>query len=122
MEHIVQFGISIDDERIRESVERQAASAIIKEISDNIAMSIRSRYSRSKEEDWRIIVEDKAADFVKENADAILDCAISLVAEKMQKSKAYRDACRDAVSMRVSAMGNEEFAKSVNEAARDDEE
>ena len=100
MEHVVQFGVSIDDEAIEREVVRLATGQIIGQIADEVRsqLDVRgSRYapSRFAEAIAERVMEDCRGDIVARAAE--------LVAEKAPKTRWYREAVRDAVAARLAA-------------------
>ena len=90
MEHIVQFAISIDDERIKKSIEANVEKEVIKKIEDEIFQSITNRtyYNNyHKEEAIKELVKKQIAKFLEENKDLILENASKILAEKLARSK-----------------------------------
>lgn len=93
MEHIIQFAIGIDDERIAQSVEKSAEKTIVKDIEAQVANKLFENryYGRDADpardnlsEFSRLIVSD----MLHENKDAIVDKAAQYLAEKIARSKA----------------------------------
>lgn len=119
MEHIIQFGISIDDDCIRKKVEEQATHSVIRQISSNVENAVKEKWGYTRRDHWREIVADQANKFVEEHKGEIIDTAIGLIAEKMQKSKAYREACKTVVLARVSQLSDEDIVRLGIEAAHE---
>lgn len=70
MEHIVQFGISIDDKRIASSIESNAEREITDKLYKEVEEVIFGRYRCLSD-----FVRDKMDDFFAENCDKIIDIA-----------------------------------------------
>ena len=100
MEHVVQFGVSIDDGAIEREVVRLATGQIIRQIADEVRSQLGvggSRYSPSE-------FARKVADSVMEDCrDDIVERVAELVAEKAPKTRWYREAVREAVAARLEA-------------------
>ena len=102
MEHIVQFGINIDDTAIAEAVKRDAYKEIIKKLTDEArkALPKKCEYgSRGNYEvDWRGIigeeVENRVGAIIDENADEIVDMAVKRVYDSIIRRKPFREACK----------------------------
>ena len=101
MEHIVHFGITIDDDaiakRINENVEKQVIANITTEIKKVIFA--RSYYSdRINEHDnspLRDLVRKKVDEIIIANKDVILAEASKILADKLARSKAGKAILED---------------------------
>lgn len=87
MEHIVQIGVSVDDDRIEKAVVESATKAITKEMREHIFSYYGSSLTGTAEE----IVEN----CIKEWKPEIIEKAAELVAESMKRSKAYREKVKE---------------------------
>lgn len=92
MEHVVQFGISIDDKMIQDRVldkaERNITEAIKKDF-EKAVFGERSYYSsRDQLSPW---MEVKLKAFLAENKDGILEKAAAALAEKMARMKVVKE-------------------------------
>lgn len=102
MEHVVQFAIGIDDERIVKLVEENASKQIIGELKQQVANRIFSANyygqnanpSRDKLSD---VSEKIVADFLEDNKDIIIQRASEILADRMLKSKTIRDKLKESV-------------------------
>lgn len=94
MEHVVQFGIGIDDELIRKRVEEAAEKEIIKQLSDAMARELFGRdcYGRPDRSNVAGWVHAKVDEFMTANKDEIIACAAERLADKVSKTKAFREA------------------------------
>ena len=86
MEHIVQFAISIDDERIKDSVEKAAISSVVYDLRKDIDKNILDSWGNLREP-----IEDAIKECVDKYKDEILSQAINNVTESIKKSKKYRE-------------------------------
>lgn len=87
MEHIVQIGVSVDDDRIEKAVVESATKAITKEMREHIFSYYGSSLTGTAED----IVEN----CIKEWKPEIIEKAAELVAESMKRSKAYREKVKE---------------------------
>ena len=94
-EHVVQFGVCIDDEAIAKGVQQSAEKEVIKMICEKVESVICGKYgysySRVNKDDLtplRDIVERKVDEVINENKQYILDNASKILAEKLVRSKA----------------------------------
>lgn len=102
MEHIVQFGIGIDDDRIVKLVEENASTQIIGELKQQVANRIFSApYYGKNANPSRDRLSDTSekivADFLRENTSAIVERASEILADRMLKSKTVRDKLKESV-------------------------
>ena len=92
MEHIIQFGITIDDERIKSSVE----SAAVKELAGDLKAQIFSMNRWTGDiNGFNAVVEDIVKDVFAEHKDEIIRLAAELVADSMKHSKVYREKLKE---------------------------
>ena len=102
MDHIIQFAIGIDDDRIVKLVEDNASKQIIGDLKQQVANRIFSAYycgqnanpSTDKLSDLSVQI---VSDFLKDNKDVIVERASELLADKVLKSKTMRDKIKDSV-------------------------
>lgn len=87
MEHIVQFGISIDDDAIKKSIEASAEKAIIGKIKDDIMYKLINRWGNLTNLSETVIKR-----IIDEHKDEIIEKASTSVADSMKRSKKYREA------------------------------
>lgn len=93
MEHIIQFGVSIDDKTIEEKVLKAATDEVLKLVNKTAGGNTSwdsNRYIKDlmKEEVKRLVDENKAE---------IIDYAIKELAKNMIKTKAVKEAVAKAV-------------------------
>ena len=89
MEHILQFGISIDDEAIKRKVEKSAIDEVAQDIKRQIFNM--DRYDTSPR-GLSYQTEELVKQIVAQYKDDIIERAAELVAESMKRSKKYKDA------------------------------
>ena len=102
MEHVVQFGINIDDTAIAEAVKRDAYKEVIKQLTDEARKALPREYSYGScghyEVDWRGIigkeVENRVGAIIDEKADEIVDMAVKRVYASIVRRKPFREACK----------------------------
>ena len=98
MEHIVQFGISIDDEMIKRRILERAESEILGRLKNDISKTLydnRGYYHR--EAPIVDIVKDTVSEICEEHKDEIIDRAAKLLAEKLANRKATKEMVSDVV-------------------------
>ena len=94
MEHIVQFGISIDDARITASIEANAEKQIVETITQEVRDKLftntyYNRHAKASDplSDFTLgLVED----FLDKHKDAIIEKASVHLAEKLSRTKAAK--------------------------------
>lgn len=94
MEHIVQFGISIDDERIKKTVEEQALQCVTDQLMEHISQNLPKTYSysrRGSEIDWREYVKQCGADFLETNRNEIIEGTCKYLAASIRRSKKFKE-------------------------------
>lgn len=102
MEHIVQFGINLDDAAIAEAVKRDAYKEVVKQLTDEARKDLPKRCEYSgygkKEVDWRGIidkeVEKRVSAIISERSDEIVEMAVKRVYDSITRRKPFREACR----------------------------
>lgn len=91
MEHIVQFAISIDDERITANVEQNAEKQIVKDLKQEVLNKLlTSRYyhgSATQDDPFSSLSESIIKQVFKEHEEQIIDKAAALLADKLARSK-----------------------------------
>lgn len=97
MEHIVQFGISIDDEVIKKTIMNQAVNEMKKIIREDISREM----SGSEYGSWqynnkiREFAKEVTQNFLEDNKDEIIEKTTDKLAEKLVKTKAVKQAVED---------------------------
>lgn len=102
MEHIVQFGINLDDASIAEAVKRDAYKEVVKQLTDEARKALPKKcaygcYSKW-EVDWRGIidkeVEKRVGAIIDERHDEIVEMAVKRVYDSITRRKPFREACK----------------------------
>lgn len=93
MEHIVQFGISIDDEMIQKRIVDNAERTVTAEIQKKVESEIltRSNYYGGYRNSLSEAGEDIICKWLESHKDEIIELAASKVAEKVSRSKAWKE-------------------------------
>lgn len=102
MEHIVQFGINIDDTAIAEAVKRDAYKEIIKKLTDEARKALPRKYEYGGygkgEVDWRGIIDEevkkRVGAIISDKSDEIVEMAVKRVYDSIIRRKPFREACR----------------------------
>ena len=94
MEHVIQIGVSIDDEAIQkqimESAEKQIVGEIKKDIEKEIIYKRNRYYGSTPETELTERAEEIVKEWLNENSDKVIECAGKLIAEKVYRSKAWK--------------------------------
>lgn len=90
MEHIIQFGITIDDDAIKRNIEEKAKNQIIKEVKEEIKKQL---FVGSG---WNMDLSYKVRELIKETVrecqDQIIEQATTELVDTMKRSKKYKEA------------------------------
>lgn len=101
MEHILQFGINIDDEMIKKTVVNTASQQVVNSIRQDIMKQLAGN---KKPTEWeytnrlKSLVEECSETFIKEYKDEIIEKTSDKLAERLIKTKAIKDVVNKAVS------------------------
>lgn len=89
MEHIIQFGVTVDDRKIEEEVIKQATDSIRKKVEDM------GRRSWNDDSILSRIAEEEISKYISDHKDEILDKAISKLMANMMKTKVVKAKLND---------------------------
>lgn len=90
MEHIIQFGVSIDDDKIEKMVMQKAADELMKQIKNET--------SEFAKEDWvhqsklKNLFKEEVKDVIERNKETIIEKVIKEIVTNMMKTKAIVEA------------------------------
>lgn len=89
-EHILQFAVSIDEDRIVKMVEDRAVQAAVNDIHKVVKEKNESRgYYKQSYVDK--VIEDKVKNLIKENQEVIIEKAATKLAEKLVRTKVVKE-------------------------------
>ena len=88
MEHIVQFGVTIDDDAIRKNVEANAMKTIVNQFVNEMKSNLPKRFGSV---DWDRVAYNCVVEFVEENKAEIMDIAANKLVERVHRTKAWRE-------------------------------
>ena len=98
MEHIVQFGINIDDEAIKKAVIHQTQQIVVNDLRADVLKEVTGNKEGNRQTNERLYsekikeyVHDAANDFFENNKDEIIELTASKLADKLVKTKAVRE-------------------------------
>lgn len=86
MEHIIQFGITIDDDAIKKHIEEKAT----KQVVDSISQSIKDRLFRYN--GFSYDAQEMFAELLEKYKDEIIEKATAQVVDSIKRSKKYKEA------------------------------
>lgn len=96
MEHILQFGINIDDNAIVEAVTRKAEREIVNGLKNRVEANIENAlYAKSyyrNEKNLQSWVVSEFVNFLDKNKDEIIERASEKLADKLCRTKAVKEA------------------------------
>lgn len=93
MEHIIQFGINIDDEKIMKESVDIAARAMAKDIEKKFFES--ERWTKPQVE---VLFIARVNGWLEENAEEIKNRAVEELVTKLSRTKAVKEAVVDAIN------------------------
>jgi len=92
MEHIIQFGVTIDDDAIKKRVESAAVKEIAEDLRNQIfAINTWNGAIRGFNDTTESIVKNVFAEY----KDEIIRLAAEMVADSMKRSKAYKEKLKE---------------------------
>ena len=89
MEHIIQFGVTIDDDAIRKHVEERALGEVVRTISGEIKSNLPKTYGGHV--DWNRVAYTCVEEFIDRNRDEVIEIAAEKLVEKVKRTKAWRE-------------------------------
>lgn len=86
MEHIIQFGITIDDDAIKKHIEEKAT----KQVVDSISQSIKDKLFRYN--GFSYDAQEMFAELLDKYKDEIIANATAQIVDSIKRSKKYKEA------------------------------
>ena len=90
MEHIVQFGVTIDDEKIEQEVTAQVARKLRDEV-DKFSNS--GHYGQQSE--LQKMANEAVDNYIKDNIDVVINKAVESLTERLMKTKKVKEALQE---------------------------
>ena len=87
MEHIIQFGITIDDDAIKKHIEEKATKQIVDSVSQSLKDKLFSRYGG-----FTYDSQEMFSQFLDKYKDEIIANATAQVVDSIKRSKKYKEA------------------------------
>jgi hypothetical protein len=94
MEHIVQFGITIDDDAIKRHVEAKATDAVVKGLNRSLFRLDYDGKPLAITGDMKDIIDA----FLEEHKQEIVDAAADRLADRLMRTKIVKDAVAKTVN------------------------
>jgi TolB-like protein len=95
MEHIIQFGVTIDDKKIEERVMDGAERQIIDGLKREIGNTILARHSaygyKYDSTTLTTVGEQLVSEWLNEHSEEIVELAAAKVADKVSRTKAWKE-------------------------------
>lgn len=98
MEHIIQFGVCIDDEKIKQTAEAKVEKIINEVVKADVyeALTGVKEYKEYNKYDYskylRILVNNTMEKFCVDNKEEIINLAADRLVEKLSRTKAVKEA------------------------------
>ena len=95
MEHIIQFGVTIDDEKIKQTAEAKVEKVINEVIKNDVYEALTgvrefNKYEYSKR--LTVLVNNTMEKFCVDNKEEIINLAADRLVEKLSRTKAVKEA------------------------------
>lgn len=101
IEHIVQFGITIDDEQIKKTIEKNAMQQVVATFRNDVIKEMIGKHNYDKSDYstkmWNAI-NKQIETFLDENREEIIKIASEKLAEKLAKTKKVKDMVANTIS------------------------
>ena len=90
MEHIVQFAISIDDDKIKRNIENSVEKQVTNKIKGDCMKALVGKKSITNC-DYTQKLKEMVQNFLAENKDEIIKIAADKLSEKLSRTKAVKE-------------------------------
>lgn len=98
MEHIIQFGINIDDEAIRKAVVAEAKKQIIDSIQKDVEQVVfEDRYGRPNKGKLSYYAEELIKETVDKYREPIIAGVIAGLVDKISRTKKFKEAVGEVI-------------------------
>lgn len=88
MEHIIQFGITVDDDAIKKHIAEKATKQVVDAINRDLKDKLFSNYGTG----FSYSAEDMIGNFLDKYKDEIIERATAEVVDSIKRSKKYKAA------------------------------
>ena len=98
MEHIVQFAVDVDDNRIRQIMEQSAARQVMDDIQEfSHGKSYYGNKLNDEPRNLEKIFYEEISKYVKEHADEIVPKVVEQVSKNMMRTNKMREAMQEVI-------------------------
>ena len=87
MEHIIQFGVTIDDDAIKKHIEEKATKQVVDLVSQSLKDKLFSRYGG-----FTYDSQEMFSQFLDKYKDEIIANATTQIVDSIKRSKKYKEA------------------------------
>lgn len=91
MEHIVQFGINIDDQTIQKRIEENGYNDIIDKLVEEAKNDLPKTWYRGNTIAWQDMVNSRLDLFIAEHRDEVIDAAAEKLLDSYKRTKAFKE-------------------------------
>lgn len=88
MEHIIQFGITIDDDAIKKHIEEKAT----KQVADSITQSVKDKIFKHYGSGFTYDAQEMFGELLDKYKDEIIANATAQIVDSIKRSKKYKEA------------------------------
>lgn len=101
MEHVVQFGINVDDDAIKKAIEKNVMMQVAGQIKGDVMKSITGKKECNNYEyttRLKQIVEETTSEFLETNRDEIIEATACKLTERLIKTKVVKDMVNNTIN------------------------
>ena len=101
MEHVVQFGINVDDDAIKKAIEKNVMMQVAGQIKGDVMKSITGKKECNNYEyttRLKQIVEETTSEFLETNRDDIIEATACKLTERLIKTKVVKDMVNNTIN------------------------
>ena len=92
MQHIVEFGVTIDDDAIKKNIEANILDAVAEKIANNIAADLPRKFTNAGETpDWERLAKKCIGEFLEEHKEEVIKSAVSSLVMSISRTKAFKE-------------------------------
>lgn len=94
-EHIIQFGVAIDEDVIMERVYKSAEKTIVEDLKKEFNNILYQHSTWGNKQGLSAWVAEQFSEFLTQHQDAIIEMAAATLADKMSRMKVVKEAAGD---------------------------
>lgn len=88
MEHIIQFGVTIDDDAIKKHIEEKAT----KQVADSVSQAVKDKLFGHYGSEFSYDAQEMFGELLEKYKDEIIANATAQVVDSIKRSKKYKEA------------------------------